>query len=226
MKLIHRIRNVWAALKAAIAGKPKWGKETDYPVEFAFHWNGKDYFYFVDPHNVPYQRGLVAMSYMEEVNMRITRDFLEYWVNAMKTEMNRGANIRMLEVARMMQMIEDRMNWVIEPDTLYKIASVMFFTKEESVLMYDVVYNREKIKEWKQTNTKFDFFLQVPFQELFPFLTQSHESIIAYFSSGQAKMIEDFVTLRQVLSQSKSQSDLLKRLDLQIAELMESISTD
>lgn len=226
MKLGHRISNVWSAIKAAINGVPKWGKDTDYPVAFAFHWAGKDYFYFVDPHNIPYQRGLVAMSFMEEVNMRITRDFLAYWVSAMKLEMNRGASIRMLEVARMMQMIEDRMNWVVEPETLYKIASVMFFTKEESILMYDVVYNRDKIKEWKQSNTKFDFFLQVPFQELFPFLTQSHESIIAYFKSGQAKMIEDFVILRQVLSQDKSQSDSVKQLDSRIAELMALISTD
>jgi hypothetical protein len=225
MKAIRRIKDVFKAIKHALWGQPQWAGESEYPVQYAFTWEGVDYFCFTDPHNIPYHRGLTAMAFMEEVNMKITHEFLDFWIKAFETEMNRG-QVRVLEIVRLINMIKERRQFVVEPDTLYKLASVMFFTKQESPLMYDVVYNGEKIKAWKRSNTKFDFFLRVPFQELFPFLTQSQDVTRSYFKAAQSRIIEDLITLRLVISQDEQQSDSLKQLDLQIQELTELISSD
>jgi hypothetical protein len=220
-----RFKDIFFAFKALFTGLPKWQNETEYPVQFAFRWEGKEYFTFTDPHNMPYHRGLTAMNFMEEVNMKITEEFMDAWLAGLEAELNHNP-IRLLEIVRLIKMLKDRKNFVVAPDTIYKLASVLFFTKEESTLMYDVVYNAQKIKSWKRSNTKFDFFLHLPLQGLLPFLTQSPEDTVSFFQATQARILEDLVTLRLVLSQDESQNDLIKLLESQIRELTESIYSD
>lgn len=212
-KLLHRI-------KYFFTGKPKWGRESEHPIEFTFEFNGKEYYSYTNTFNIPYQRALVAMSFYEEFNMRITREFLEAWIIACKVEFERPT-IRILEISKLFNMIESRLDWVVEAETVYKIASVVFFTKEESPYKYDPIFNAKKIKEWKKTSGVYDFFLRLPIQELVPFLNQSPEITKSYLQSAIAKTLEDWVTIQAVLSQDPSKSELTKDTQSVIVDLQE-----
>lgn len=52
-----------------------------------------------------------------------------------------------------------------EPDTVYRLASVIYFDDTEDVTKWDRVYNDAKIKAWKENST-LDFFYKKPFIEL------------------------------------------------------------
>lgn len=52
-----------------------------------------------------------------------------------------------------------------EPDTMYRLASVIYFDDTEDLRTWDKKHNEEKITAWKENGT-LDFFYSKPFSEL------------------------------------------------------------
>jgi hypothetical protein len=65
--------------------------------------------------------------------------------------------------------LKQRLDWVVVPDQVYKLASIVYFDASESPTHYEIGYAREKIARWKAEDVD-AFFLQKPIQELIPFL--------------------------------------------------------
>lgn len=207
--------------------KPKiWDKEnpTDSPIVYAFTWEGVDYFCYENPLNMPWMRSFVAFEFMEEFNMRLTKDLLSAILAAMKEEINKPVP-QLTEVVKWINLIEERMEWVVEPETLLKLASVHFFTREESPIRYDLEYNNKKIQRWKNSKV-LDFFLQLPIKELAPFYNLPKESIQTYFAGQLAKTIKLIDEALGHLSLKESESSRVKELQShreQLEALMSSV---
>ena len=56
----------------------------DFPIQFAFHCEGVDYFEFIDKNNLPFDRGLEALTFFQEMQNGVTREYLLNHVEAVK----------------------------------------------------------------------------------------------------------------------------------------------
>jgi hypothetical protein len=184
--MLRKIKTKIKKIRYAICGEPKWkGAQTDSPIAYAFTWDGEDYYCFENPFNMPWQRAYVAMAYYEELNMRITKDFLLEILFVMKEEINKPKP-GITEVVKYINLLEERTKYVVEPETLLKLASVYYFTLDENPFFYDLIFNQKKIANWRKART-LDFFLQLPLRELAPLLTLPRRNFTSLFSRSNSE---------------------------------------
>lgn len=151
-----------------------------FTLEFAFECNGTRYFEFKDKNSMPFQRGLDALIFFEELQNGVTRDYILNHIEVMKkcTEVKNGKSLDLknmfIEIAR----FEERLKYIISPEIIYKVASVAFIDEKESVLRYDHEYNKHKIESWKKYGD--GFFLHEPLKKLIPFLNTYADSSLTY----------------------------------------------
>jgi len=149
----------------------------------AFTINGIKYFKFdTDIGNMPYQRGLEALVFYEQVRMRCTREYLDQVVEAIDKILHQP-KIDVFKIHQINVHLKERLTWVIETDSIYNLASVVFFDSTESPYHYDHDYNKKKIANWKKhASETHDFFLQKPLIDFIPFLRGSNENLQTYLA--------------------------------------------
>ncbi len=151
-----------------------------FTLEFAFECNKVKYYEFKDKNSMPFQRGLDALIFFEELQNGVTRDYILNHIEVMKkcTEVKNGKSLDLknmfIEIAR----FEERLKYIISPEIIYKVASVAFIDDKESVLRYDHEYNKHKIESWKKYGD--GFFLHEPLKKLIPFLNTYADSSLTY----------------------------------------------
>ena len=159
-----------------------------YRIKKAFVCGGVEYYQFDDVFNLPYQRGLTAITFFREMQMNCDRDFLMSFceakanigqkiIDSMSVKNNKldlNKTIALLNQSAQLDInLKERVAMITDADLIYKLASVVFFDKSESPTHYEHGYNQKKIEFWKKNASMYDFFLQMPVQELVPFLKQS-----------------------------------------------------
>lgn len=143
-----------------------------YNIVPAFEFEGETYYMHADPTNLLAGRGLVSLVFMEELLTRCDVDYLTQYVAAMKKVVNNGQSIDVYKLVRLNLDLEERINFQAAiPDHVYKLASVVFFTKNESAFKYDFKEGMRKVEKWKATEGMYDFFLQTPLKQLIPSLS-------------------------------------------------------
>jgi hypothetical protein len=145
-------------------------------IEYAFTVAGVDYFRHNDVFNLPYERGFMALAAYEECRMGVTREYLDAHTKRVR-EILTSQKVDIFEVHKLNEQLKERMIFVADADLLYKLASVVFFDKNENPAIYEMDYNRKKIEFWRQHKGVADFFLQKPLKELVPFLSISEADL-------------------------------------------------
>lgn len=203
-------------LKKIFKRKPKFKLQNDHIIKEAFTCGGVTYFQFDDIFNVPFERALTALDFYEELRMRTSRDLLLLHIVAVDDALNKG---ELTTVAKLNQQLKERLEWIIEPDLLYKLASVVFFDKNESPYIYDYKYGQEKIKNWKKESNVNAFFLQMPLIKLVPFLQDCEIDFQAYSIMVKKITKAHLENISTNLSSEKKQTgsvkDLISRLETQ-----------
>lgn len=176
-----------------------------YEVVPAFEFEGETYYMHKDPLNVNAGRGLMSMVFYEELLQRCTVDYLRDYCNAVRGIFSDPKKIDILQLAKLTTHLEERVNFLAAvPEHVYKLASVVFFTKHESPIYYDQKTGAEKIAKWQATEGMYDFFLQTPLRDLVPSLVLPEANSPSYLAV-QAKINEFHLTsLREVLSNQES----------------------
>lgn len=146
----------------------------------AFTCGGITYYQFDDAFNMPNERALTALTYYEELRMRCTREFLVAHCDAINEILSDTKKINLPRLAILNQQLKERLDWIFEPDIAYKLASVVYFDKNENPYRYDMKYAQDKIKHWKKHRGINDFFLQKPLLDLIPFLKGSEVNLETY----------------------------------------------
>lgn len=149
-------------------------------MKFAFELDGISYWEFPDKNIAPCHRMFAAMDFYNEFNMRCTREYLIAHCEAFREKLNgQGGVVDLISVSQLYVQLQERLQWIFEPETAYKYASVVFMDQSESPYAYDHKYNQEKIRRWKQHAPE-DFFLSMPVKKLFPLLDLSKDDFQDY----------------------------------------------
>ncbi len=98
--------------------------------------------------------------------------------------------------------LKERLALAPFPDHMYKLASVIFFDKNESLYSYDYDYNKAKIEKWKAAGGTLDFFSRTPLREIIPSLNMPERDTQTY--STVSKMVSQ---IHQELLTDLSQDD-------------------
>lgn len=150
----------------------------EFHTKFAFECGGIKYFEFVDKNNLPYQRGLDALTFFQELQNGITKEYLLDHVKIMSGLLSQ-AKIDIGKVAVHNNRLSERLNYLVSKDIIYKIASIAFIDENENPLSYDTKYNESKIQNWKDNGAD-AFFLSQPMRRLIPFLKEYGETSPTY----------------------------------------------
>lgn len=159
--------------------------DAKHTIEFCFRVGGKDYYKFTDLLNTPYERALSALVYYREADMNIDRDFLEKHLEAIN-EVLLSPRIDIFKIKGLNDQLMQRLKLPKSSDLLWKLASVVYFDKDESPVTYDWEYSKRKIEFWKEHSSVNDFFLQQPVIDLIPYLRHCGENLSEF-----GKMMED-----------------------------------
>jgi hypothetical protein len=174
-----------------------------YKVVLAFEFNGKKYFMFDNQFDVPTGRGLVALTFYEEFNMRCTSEYLTLHTRAMEKLLSDPKKINIQAIALINQNLKERLNLAVFPDHIYKLASVIFFDETESPYSYDFKYNNEKIEKWKASGGTLDFFMKTQLKDLIPSLQLPDRNAESFFQvAGEVDRLHR-KDLQEILSSNR-----------------------
>lgn len=191
----------------SIFQKSKPTLKTEFNTQFAFKCGGIDYFEFVDKNNLPYQRGLDALTFFQELQNGVTKDYLLEHTKIMSGLLS-GKSIDVGKIALHNARLDERLKFIVSKDIIYKVASICFVDKTENHLTYDYKYNQTKINNWIENGAD-AFFLQQPIRRLIPFLNQLGDSSQMYL-----KAVESLEQLQQeVHSLLKLEMELMDEKD-------------
>lgn len=202
--------------KTAATTKPKYKLLEGHTLIPAFELGGIQYYEFPDTNMAPSSRMFSALDFYNEFNMRCTREFLVATMKAMRENLNgKGGKIDFVEVAKLVLQVEERLEFIHEPETAYKYASVVFIDENEDPYNYDSKYNQEKIARWKKEAPE-SFFLSMPVKRLFPLLGLSERDLKTYLTTLKKvdrRHLENLFTILSANPQTKGLSifqELLK----------------
>lgn len=154
--------------------------DTKYKIVEAFILDGVRYFQYEDAFEAATGRQLGAIAIYEEMNMRCSREYLEMHVKAMEKILSNPQKINVGLIARLNQFLKERLELIVLPDYVYKLASVMFFDETESPYTYNFDYNEKKIAKWKAAGGTLDFFSQTPLGKLIPSMRTLGKDLSTY----------------------------------------------
>jgi hypothetical protein len=175
-------------------------KDIQYPIEFCFEIEGRSFYRFKDYFNIPYERGLKTITFYEEARMKITYEYLEQHTKAVE-KILLSPKIDVYKINELNKILKERLTWYFDTEILYKLASVVFFEKDENPTTYDFQYNAEKIEFWKKHKSVTDFFLQIPLLELMPFLKDAETNLEMYSEITNALTIAHSDLVSSILSE-------------------------
>lgn len=145
--------------------------DNTYRIVEAFEWKGTTYYMHEDPLNTATGRGLTSMLFMEELLMRCSLDYLRQHTDACEEIFTDPERIDLPKLIRLNTNLKERIGLLgALPEHVFKLASIVYFTKEESPFRYDQAFNRKKIEAWEKEPGMYDFFCQGHLGRLMPFL--------------------------------------------------------
>jgi len=159
--------------------------QVNYETKFAFTCGGVDYYQLVDFNNTPAMRGLKTMVFYSEMQMKCSLEYLKLHTEAMDNILlNNKGSINIYDIKKLNDQLKQRLEIALEMELVYKIASVVFFPKNENITDYDFGFNARKVAHWKKYGGA-DFFLFQPLQELLPVLKDMSGNLRNYMEVQQ-----------------------------------------
>jgi len=119
---------------------------------------------------VPTGRQFAALTIYAEMECRMDREFMVAFSDGLDKILDDPKKIKITAIAQMNIFLKERLSLMVPNEFIYKLASVVFFTKNESPYLYDFEFNKRKIQRWKEDGATLDFFLKTPLVELIPSL--------------------------------------------------------
>ena len=158
--------------------------EQKYMIEEAFTISGKKYYRFSDVFNLPIERGLMALMVYEETRMKCSVEYLQQHIEVVRNLL-RSNKIDIFRINQLNEQLNERVNFVLDIDLIYKLSSVVYFDENENPSLYDAEYCKKKIDFWKKNKGVADFFLQQPLTELLPYLKSVDFDLNEYSTANE-----------------------------------------
>lgn len=156
---------------------------------------------FDDQIEVPTGRQFAALMVYSEMEMRCDREYLELHCKAMDKLLSDPKKIQIGYIAQINMNLKDRLNLMVTPDFIYKLASIVFFDENESPYRYDEKHCEQKIQRWKEEGATLDFFLKTPLTSLVPSLKAQEGVSPIYLGIAEAVARTHLERLTGILSE-------------------------
>lgn len=156
---------------------------TENKVKFvlAFEHGGHKYYQLENAFDMTAGRGLMAMTYYQEFQMRCDIEYLKKHVKAIDILLEQKT-VKIIQLAEIHRNLRDRLDLAPFPDHIYKLASVLFYDETEDYRFYDSAYNLKKIAAWRADPDMLPFLVQAPLKNLMPFGDMPKENLATYFT--------------------------------------------
>ncbi len=157
------------------------------PIELAFEFDGVQYYKLQDIMNLSTHRAIATLPLYAEMEARTTRAFQSATAQAIidaltpQSKNNKNYSIKINDALRFAQVLKERADFIFEPTTMLKLASVIFFDATEDQDIYDAKYGDEKIKRWSKDLTL--FFSLHSIRSLIPSFQNADVSIPNYLKA-------------------------------------------
>lgn len=169
-------------------------------IEEAFIANGVQYYCFKKDTAVRYGRYIFMQTFLQETNLRMTLEqakkdnaTMASWLDGSRGTINIGKVQEILTIQR------QQYDLSFEPDTVFRLASCLYFDETEDLRTWDKVHNEEKIKRWKESHTV-DFFFHGLFQDLTSLKGLSKTVLVNYLDKAP-QTLKGWQLLKDILSQ-------------------------
>ena len=136
-------------------------------IEESFKVRGITYYNFKSDTQVRTGRYIFVQNFLQEVYFRMDLDRLKMYISRVREEIDGSKNgqINVGNACAFLDQMKNLTELAFEPDTVYRLASVIFFDDTEDVTKWDKAHNDKKIAAWKEEGT-LDFFYKRPFTAL------------------------------------------------------------
>lgn len=155
------------------------------PIKFAFTVDKTDIYTFTDDLEMPEMRMRYATRFYQEMQMKCDKEHLNQMVDKCEELLNQG---KMSGVWELLSDLKYRLTWAFEPETLYRYATVVFFTLDENLQGYDLDFNTKKIELFKKKGVK--YFLETLSEGLEKLLSQSTEDFATYIEELKSQNLK------------------------------------
>jgi len=149
-----------------IFGHPKSHPDYKKSISPAFIIKNEQYYEFDSLLDVPPLRFKRADQFYIEQDMRIDRKTLIKLIDKILEHCDQD-NIKVSKIVSIALDIKDRTEMIIETETLYRLATAVYFTLDEDLSDYDFDYNEKKLKLFKEQPIG-DFFFDKLMKNLVP----------------------------------------------------------
>lgn len=172
-------------------------------IEHAFTVKGKKYYCFKRDTAMRYGRYMVLQAFLQEYYLRVSLEVLQRDIAQLKKWLNPPINqkgesrIEMGKALELLEIMEQRTKIAFEPETVYRLASCVYFDDKENILSYDRKYNEAKIASWKREGSV-DFFYHKLFQEL-TLLTAISKDDLENFLRDVPKLLKGWSMMEDIL---------------------------
>lgn len=138
-------------------------------TEFAFEIGKVKYYCFKQDTEMKYGRYIVLQAFLQEYHLRVDLPTLKANIAKIKGWLNPpitkdGGTLQLGKALELLEIMEQRANIAFEPDTVFRLASCLYFDDKEILSEYDKKHNEEKIAQWKKLGAV-DFFFHKLFQD-------------------------------------------------------------
>jgi hypothetical protein len=164
--------------------------------EEAFTCKGVTYYRAIPDFVLPVGRYKWIDAALNEVDIRMTLPVLKAYIIELKKYLNvtNGA-IRLDKAFQVISNMETRCELAFEPDTVKRLASIVYFDDTEDLRDYDQEYGQKKIAIWEK-NGDYSFFLTRPIGELLNLSTTSETSLKKFIQEA-SQILKDLTLERE-----------------------------
>ena len=135
-------------------------------LELAFSDGGVDYYTFKNDLDTRTGRHMVIQNFLQEVNLRMDPERLKTYINTIRAELDGSkGTVNVGNAIVYLEQMKSLTELAFEPDTVYRLASAIYFDATEDITTWDKEHNDKKIKGWKESGT-LGFFYRKPLSEL------------------------------------------------------------
>ena len=119
---------------------PTWDVKNKHQIVKAFKLDGVQYYQFKDINNTMSGRAFAALDFYNELDMKCNRDYLLQHTEAVDALLSDPKKINVGELYNLNKQIKERLEFILVPDIVYKLASVVYFDESEAPYDYDYQY--------------------------------------------------------------------------------------
>jgi len=170
--------------------------------------NGKQYYKYIDPFDIPMQRYEQVQILLMELDARVSKDEMNQFLEAMGLALNESDKNLRKTIGFLIGEMERRKELLFHPDIMMKLLACMVIREDQDSTLWDEEIEKEKIIQFKQDSKQgeglHDFFMQAGLSLYIPSLPKLKDGWGKYLEKNQLIIKKLNETMTDIITELKS----------------------